>query len=94
MNHEIKETSHPKKFLFVSISGLITDVAKSVQSEGHQVKYFIEEEVRAQIGDGIIEHKVSDWKKHVNWADVIVFDDVLGHGTLADQIRKKGKHVI
>ena len=30
----------------------------------------------------------------MDWAEVIIFDDVLGHGSLADELRKKGKKVI
>ena len=31
----------PKNFLFVSIGGLIGDIAWQVQKEGHAVKFFI-----------------------------------------------------
>ena len=42
--------------------------------------------------DGFLE-KVSDWKEHVDWADVIVFDDT-GFGAEADRLRKAGKAVV
>ena len=32
-----------------------------------------------EVGQGFIE-MVDDWEKHVDWADIIVFDDVLGQG--------------
>ena len=32
-----------RKFLFVSISGLISDIAWQVAKEGHEVRYCIEE---------------------------------------------------
>lgn len=35
-----------------------------------------------------------NWEKDVDWADVIVFDDVLGHGTMAQELRARGKKVI
>jgi phosphoribosylamine--glycine ligase len=38
--------------------------------------------------------KTNDWKKDVNWADVIVFDDVLGQGKIAEKLRKAGHKVI
>jgi phosphoribosylamine-glycine ligase len=89
-NHEKIE---PKNFLFISIDALITDIAWQVAKEGHQVKYFIEDKGEKECGDGFIE-KVEDWEKEVDWADVIVFDDVLGEGKKAKALRDKGKKVI
>ncbi|MDP3726246.1 MAG: phosphoribosylglycinamide synthetase C domain-containing protein [bacterium] len=82
-----------KKFLFVSIEALITDIAWQVIKEGHEVRYFIEDTKGKDIGDGFIP-KTDDWKKEVSWADVIVFDDVLGQGKKAEQLRRAGKLVI
>ncbi|NND61241.1 MAG: phosphoribosylamine--glycine ligase, partial [Gammaproteobacteria bacterium] len=69
----------PKNFLFVSIDGLISDIAWQVAREGHSVRYHISNESERQIGDGFVD-KVDDWETHVDWADTIVFDDVLGQG--------------
>ncbi len=80
-------------FLFVSWSGLIGDIAWQIQKEGHNVRYSIDSETEKEISDGFVD-KVSHWRDHVDWADVIVFDDVLGHGELAADLRKKGKKVI
>lgn len=82
-----------KKFLFVSYTALITDIAWVIQREGHDVKYCIKEEADKEIGDGFVP-KVDDWEAEVDWADVIVFDDVLGMGKMAEDLRKKGKKVI
>ncbi|MFA5948132.1 MAG: phosphoribosylamine--glycine ligase [Candidatus Gracilibacteria bacterium] len=82
-----------KNFLFVSISALIGDIAWSVVKEGHNVKYYIETESEKEIADGFVE-KVDNWKDHIDWADIIVFDDVSGHGTEAEALRKSGKKVI
>ena len=38
--------------------------------------------------------KTDNWENEVEWADIIVFDDVLGMGTWAADVRKKGKLVI
>lgn len=81
------------KFLFISLDGLISDVAWHTSKEGHDVKYFIENEKERDIADGFV-HKSNDWKKDADWADVIVFDDVLGQGIKADKLRKAGKLVI
>jgi phosphoribosylamine---glycine ligase len=79
--------------LFVSLDGLISDIAWQVVKEGHEVKYFIESESEKEIGDGFVP-KVDDWEKEVDWADLIVFDDVLGQGTKAQALREKGKRVV
>jgi phosphoribosylamine--glycine ligase len=81
------------KFLFVSIDGLITDTAWQVTREGHEVRYFIESAAEQQIGDGLVE-KTANWEKDVDWADVIVFDDVLGQGAKAQALRQQGKAVV
>jgi len=83
----------PHKFLFVSKDALISDIAWQVVKEGHEVKYFIENKSEDDIANGFVP-KTKDWRGDVDWADVIVFDDVLGHGSLADELRKKGKKVI
>src|SRR3989344_3522868 len=83
----------PKKFLFVSIDGLCGDLAWQVLKEGHQVKYFIEEADEKDVSDGFVP-KVENWEAEVDWADVIVFDDVLGQGAKAKKLRDQGKHVV
>ena len=80
-------------FLFVSLEGLISDIAWQVVKEGHRVKYFIESPGEKEIGDGFIE-KTDNWENEVDWAEVIIFDDVLGQGTKARKLREEGKHVI
>jgi phosphoribosylamine--glycine ligase len=81
------------RILFVSLDGLISDIAWQVVKEGHDVKYFIESESEREIGDGFVP-KVDDWEEHVEWADLVVFDDVLGQGTKAQALRGKGKLVV
>lgn len=81
-----------KKFLFVSEEALIGDLAWVVKQEGHQVKYYIHEKDSKDIGDGFVE-KCDDWQQLKDWADVIVFDDVL-FGEMADKLRKEGKAVV
>lgn len=81
------------KFLFISLDALITDIAWQVQKEGHEVKYYIHKKSERQIGDGFVD-KVDKWESEVDWADVIVFDDVLGQGEVAQKLRKQGKAVV
>src|SRR5580658_10346507 len=74
-----------RKFLFVSLSGLIGDIAWQVLKEGHDVRYYIE--------DGFVP-KSKDWERDVKWADIVVFDDTLGQGAKAHTLRAAGKPVI
>jgi len=82
-----------KKFLFVSFDGLIGDIAWQVEKEGHEAKYYIKNEDNQDIADGFVP-KTDDWEKEVDWSDVIVFDDVLGQGTMAQRLRAEGKLVV
>jgi phosphoribosylamine--glycine ligase len=82
-----------KRFLFVSIDGLIGDVAWQIVREGHEVRYFIENQAERDIADGFVP-KTDDWQRHIDWADVIVFDDVLGQGEKAHALRQAGKAVV
>jgi phosphoribosylamine--glycine ligase len=86
-------TAEKRKFLFVSIDALISDIAWMVYREGNDVRYFIESESEREIGDGLVP-KVDNWEEHVDWADVIVFDDVLGQGAKAERLRAAGKRVV
>lgn len=81
------------KFLFVSESGLIGDIAWQIVKEGHEVRYFINEPESREIADGFVP-KTTDWRADVDWADVIVFDDTLGAGKEAHALRQAGKKVI
>ncbi len=82
-----------KRFLFVSLDGLISDIAWYVMKEGHEVRYCIENGDEKNIGDGFIS-KVDRWQEEVEWADIIVFDDVLGQGDKAHELRQRGKAVV
>jgi phosphoribosylamine--glycine ligase len=82
----------PRKYLFVSHDGLIHDLAWEVLKEGHAVRYAILSKNDQDVADGLVE-KVSDWKAHADWADVIVFDDV-GFGDAAEKLRREGRAVV
>lgn len=82
-----------KNFLFVSFEGLATDLAWQVKKEGHNVKFYIKNEDVKTIGNGFFP-KTDNWEEEVTWANVIVFDDVLGQGEVAKKLRAQGKKVI
>jgi len=80
------------KFLFVSRSALIHDLAWEVLKEGHEVKYFIQSKSDKDVADGFIP-KTENWEADLPWADTVVFDDN-DFGALADKLRKSGKAVV
>jgi phosphoribosylamine---glycine ligase len=82
-----------KKFLFVSLDGLIADIAWQVAKEGHEVQLCTDSQSEKEIGNGFVP-KTDDWEREVEWADVIVFDDVLGQGAKAQKLRAAGKPVV
>lgn len=89
-NNEQKKAKY--KFLFVSIEALVGDLAWAVKKEGHDVRYYIQDKDQGNVCDGFVD-KVDDWKEHVEWADVVVFDD-FGFGEDAERLRKSGKLII
>ena len=81
------------KFLFVSYDGLIADIAWEVVKEGSEAKLWIKDPDEQGIADGFVP-KTPDWRADVEWADVVVFDDVLGMGAMAQEVRRAGMKVV
>jgi len=81
------------KYLFVSYDGLIADIAWECVKEGEDVRFWIKDPEEKEIADGFVP-KSEDWKKDVGWADVVVFDDVLGMGEMAQEVRQAGVKVV
>jgi len=77
----------------VSYEALITDTAWQVVKEGHNVKYSVDNHKCWDVGIGFVP-RTKNWRAEIDWADIIIFDDVLGHGILAEELRKKGKLVV
>jgi phosphoribosylamine--glycine ligase len=88
----MEKTNSKLKFLFVSKWGEILDIAFAVLNEGNDVKMYTETPSYREIGVGFVP-KARDWKKHLNWADIVVFD-YTGWGKEASELRKSGKPVI
>ncbi|RLN01354.1 phosphoribosylamine--glycine ligase [Haloarcula sp. Atlit-7R] len=86
-------------FLFCSLdAALVGDIAWQVAREGHDVKYYIEADSDRKIADGFVP-KTDDWRTEVEWADVIIFDDIwvgsdVGTGELARELRAEGHAVV
>ena len=88
----VVEEKKSKKFLFVSIEGLIGDLAYTIKREGYEVRYHIIDKAERDVSNGFVD-KCDDWHAQVEWADTIIFDDI-GFGKMADELRKKGKAVV
>ena len=56
------EKMEKRKFLFVSLSALIGDIAWQISKEGHEVRYYIEAQKERDIADGFVP-KSTDWEK-------------------------------
>lgn len=82
----------PKKILFVGWESLSGDLAWQIKKEGHEVKIYMKADTDKDVYDGFLD-KVEDWKANIDWADIIIFDDV-GFGKEADDLRKAGKLVV
>jgi phosphoribosylamine---glycine ligase len=80
------------KFLFVSLESLSGDLAWTVKKEGHEVKCYVKAKSDHDVYNGFVD-KVDKWEDFVDWADVVIFDDV-EFGQTAERLRKKGKLVI
>jgi phosphoribosylamine--glycine ligase len=80
------------KFLFVSPEALSIDLAYVIRQEGNDVKFFVQSATEKDVGDGFVE-KIDSWEDQVDWADVIVFDDI-GFGKTAEKLRSEGTKVI
>ena len=91
-NNQNQQKIKPKKFLFVSLESLSGDLAWQLRKEGQEVKAYIKEKDDIDVYNGFID-KVDDWKKYIDWADVIIFDD-MEFGEVAERLRKRGKLVI
>ena len=78
------------KFLVVGWESLSGDLAWQIKKEGHEVKVFIKDV--SDEYNGFLE-KVDNWKSWLDWADIIIFDDIW-FGEEADKLRKAGKFVI
>jgi phosphoribosylamine---glycine ligase len=80
------------KFLFVSPEALSVDLAHVLRQEGNDVKFSVQSATEKDVGDGFVE-KVESWEDQLDWADVIIFDDI-GFGKTADKLRAEGKKVV
>lgn len=91
--YKLKNTVFTKrKILLISKYGETLDLANTMQLEGHSIKFFIEEKGCKEIGYGFVP-KVTDWKKHTDWADLIIFD-YTGYGAICEELRNAGKLVV
>jgi phosphoribosylamine--glycine ligase len=82
----------PRKILVVSNFGVSGELCKRFMAEGNAVKYYIEDKASRDINNGLIK-KVSSWRPHVDWADLIIFDDA-NFGEVCEDLRADGRVVV
>ncbi len=76
------------KFLFISVFGESLALMQTLLDDGEFVRCFIKDQKFRSIGRGIVPH-VLDWKKHIDWADILVFDDA-DLGQECEKVRARG----
>ncbi|MDX1365755.1 MAG: phosphoribosylamine--glycine ligase, partial [Arenibacter latericius] len=90
--HQKNSAEIKRNFLFISRWGETLDIALAILNEGNNVKMYIEDKPSREIGYGFLK-KVKDWKSHVDWADVLIFD-YTGYGKECTDLRAQGKLVV
>jgi phosphoribosylamine--glycine ligase len=84
------------RILVISLDATGGDLAWKLQEEGNEVKVYIHKKAHQKHYDGILENKVADWEKELQWVGhegLIVFDSS-GMGEIQDRLRKKGYNVV
>jgi phosphoribosylamine--glycine ligase len=91
------------RVLFVSQCGESLPIALRCQDEGAEVRWYVHDHDSAEVGQGLLQ-RIADWRPSVQWADLVVFDEVAMHedhgqpeyggGRWAEQVRKAGKPAI
>jgi phosphoribosylamine---glycine ligase len=81
------------KILLVSQYGDWFDGALRMQAEGHEVLLWIGDKKYWDIGDGLVNKVRGQWQTKMNWADLIVFDNI-GFGKYEKMLRENGKVIV
>ncbi len=63
------------KVLILDLGGTAVDFAMRCQWAGHEVKLYLGVRKHLNIGKGLVT-RVSDWKAHMKWADLILMTDI------------------
>jgi phosphoribosylamine--glycine ligase len=80
-----------ENILFVTKWGESLDLAYAIQAEGKHIRFHIEDHDMGEVGNGFVP-KVDQWRDHLEWADLIVFD-YTGWGREAAELREQGHRV-
>ena len=83
------------KILIIDPSGCGCALSFGLRSEaaGHEVKLFLrhnKDGSRAEVGDGGLIKRVSNWEDHMNWADLIFVTDNIYYIHALERYRDKG----
>lgn len=83
----------PCKLLYISTEACCSELARVAVEEGAEVRLSIECATDRPAADGFVS-KVDDWRDSLDWADLVVFDDTMGRGALAEELRDRGVPVV
>ena len=85
------------KILLIDAGGVCLDFALRCMDHGHTVRAYIrnnKDGSRSQVGDGGLLNRVSDWERHMDWADLIVCTDNTYYIHPLERYRDKGYPII
>lgn len=83
--------------LLIDAGGVCLDFALRCMDHGHTVRAYIrnnKDGSRSQVGDGGLLNRVSDWERHMNWADLIICTDNTYYIHQLERYRDKGYPII
>ena len=83
--------------LIIDATGVSLDFALRCKAYGHSVRVYIrnyKDGSRSRIGDGGLIERVSDWEKHMNWADLIFCTDNVLYIHPLERYRDKGYPIL
>lgn len=80
--------------LFISRKGLASNLARLLQDEGNDIRFFMEDQKLWNVFDNIVP-KTSNWEIDLEWVgkDGLIFFDDNGYGKRQDELRKEGYSV-
>lgn len=84
------------KVLLIDGQNMLLDLALTAIDEGHDVRIWQKPHdngVRSRIGEGWLE-RVPDWRKHTNWADLILSSDNAKYMRELDAHRRRGYPIV
>ena len=82
------------RILCIDHGAFALDWLMRCRDDGHDVKWYIpDSDKTAMIGKGLVE-RVSDWRPHMRWADLVLLPDNTKFVTLMEPYRRAGVNIV